>query len=689
MMNWIDRRAGLLAFTWGVIMFLLPRTSSAGQGQQPRSIPDIEFQIGAPSATNNGSAYKVTGLDPKYLTGNTYTTAWLAEGDTGYVSVKAAASNRTFTLSIDGKLDTSNADKSKSGEDKGFLGSNFYILIPCVEDKPRVHLTLNVDLDLNVSAGLTTPKNKNSVTAIQCAGRIWFIHLITDDIFSSNGPKFAQAHRSFHHQFSVDVVGTIDFQKQDNKTTLHLLSRGAINGGPQRGLQCYSVTINDILGDLFTHDRSLQSDPPQPGDFSFLTDWIELSELKNGTDEWVKATATGKVTVTVDYAALSPIKKPLLPEPHIASGISLAKATTTDASSVTVDYTVSGKGPSKPIDFKFFRSSAPNVANDPSGGSLIGENVDTQPGDLASGKHTVTFLKGVDLPPDAKRPYVVVVATSGTDKSSTYFRKWRLATVAHGYAGYNTLLDPGAQSRTIAWVNTMADFLKGFHYCDDAIRYLWVSDSIAENPNMLRVNGKRLALQIQQYVSNKSTSHPGDVIDLLMVGHSRGTVVISQALQNLTSKDLTGSNVAIVLLDCHPASRLSNPPAHVTCDYSAEAASVKVIKGMSVIEYLTFFQNVVNDPEIVIPNGINIKSIDVWWQHTTVQCLKQYQPQPGSYLNLWGIGALDNRITNNSGISITWHDVTTTETPSTNSTFPVGHEEVHQLYKDSLTQQIH
>ncbi len=378
----------------------------------------------------------------------------------------------------------------------------------------------------------------------------------------------------------------------------------------------------------------------------------------------------------------SPIQLERAPGGSVAqdsSPLKLNRATTKDASSVTVDYSITGSTQSQPIDFKVYRSSTP----DPAAGTLLGDVPDATSSDLSPGPHSVTLLKGTDLPPDTKHPYVVVVGSTATGKSTTYFRKWRLATVAHGYAGYYAT----DRSATSNWVKAMGDDLKGFHYCDDAIQYLWLDKSVLEQSGMTAVCGADLAMKIRVYIAGKANTHPGDVVDLLMIGHSRGTVVTSEALNDLRPSDLTGSNVHVVLLDCHPASDQTND-AHML-DFNVKADTLPLVKNkdgksMTPVEYLAYFQHLANDHEIVLPAGRNIKKIDVWWQKTETKWLEPNFIFEGA-LNLFGIGEFDGRIANNSGVAIDWKNLTTSSTPSPPA-YPVGHEQVHDLFKTMLEQ---
>ena len=389
--------------------------------------------------------------------------------------------------------------------------------------------------------------------------------------------------------------------------------------------------------------------------------WLRI----NDNDSWNNS---GALTVRVTVRHKAKKVKPKDPP----AGVELTQATTKDAQSVTVSYKITGKVPVPSFGLKVYRSSKPTV-DDPSTAVYLGEGIMSDPKFLEpENDYTATLLQGQDLPPDPEHPYVVVVANVGDRKSTTYFRKWRLATVTHGFAG-KILFD---HTKTMAWTNQMASSLKSVNRFDEAIALDWTENSILAIPRQTQLAGLRLATQIQEYRVRKGKEHAGDVVDVHLVGHSRGTVVTSQALLELVKSGPMGSYLGVTLLDPHPA----NPAANDLQDHGSDALSKKLYE-----EYVAF-QAAAVDPEIVIPSKVGIRSIEVWSQHTPAMTI-EFGLVRQSLFNAWGQGEFfHNRIQNNSGVSIRWRDLTSRET-ETGSSRSVGHGEVHEVYQREVVSQ--
>jgi hypothetical protein len=336
---------------------------------------------------------------------------------------------------------------------------------------------------------------------------------------------------------------------------------------------------------------------------------------------------------------------------------------------VTVDYKTTGSVPAAELDV--YRSATSTV--DPAATTVPGTQTFLGEESLSSltGSGEVTILKGHDLPPDPAKPYVVVVAKYKGKTSQTYFRKWRLATIAHGYAGLST----GDQANTLTWVRNMASALKENLDCDEAIPFDWIAESVAAQTNMTVQAGNLLANRIQLYRAQRASEHLGDVVDILMVGHSRGTVVTSQALL-LLAKHPSGGIIDVVLLDCHPANWHSND----LC--SPRLGDNTNIISKAAYDRVTAFQIVADDPEIVIPADAEIHSVKVWWQKTPSNAF--HVLDPNHILNLWGIGLGDGRIQNLSGVIMMPFDLTGKPFDQPEKGDSVGHEQVHEWYEDLI-----
>src|SRR5262249_32966545 len=141
---------------------------------------------------------------------------------------------------------------------------------------------------------------------------------------------------------------------------------------------------------------------------------------------------------------------------------------------------------------------------------------------------------------DPHRPYIVVAANAdhsllesdqGNDTNdSTAFRTYTIGVVTNG-------LQPLGQFQPTDWVYSMAAALVGDGY-NQVIPFDWGSVSNIPSPGITVMEGDILASQVRdaahQLVSRPDTL-PGSVVDVHFIGHSRGAVVISRALQDLNA----------------------------------------------------------------------------------------------------------------------------------------------------------
>ena len=179
--------------------------------------------------------------------------------------------------------------------------------------------------------------------------------------------------------------------------------------------------------------------------------------------------------------------------------------------------------------------------------SLAGSNV-------TPGQHSdvpVTIPGGLE--PDPSHPYVFAVAT-GPDRQSTSadFQKVVIGVVTQGF--FVGAVPPD-------WVVEMAASLKSEHF-NDVIPFGW-SDSAYPGEGIATAAGDMMAKEIEEAVQDPKIVPAGDVVDLELIGHSRGAVVVNQAFTDLQAatahiKQLVGGYWREVLLDPHPANTLTD-----------------------------------------------------------------------------------------------------------------------------------
>ena len=160
-----------------------------------------------------------------------------------------------------------------------------------------------------------------------------------------------------------------------------------------------------------------------------------------------------------------------------------------------------------------------------------------------------------EMPIDPARKYVLAVAdprglVSESDESNNddaHFRKLALGVVTHGYEITGVMP---------TWVNQMAQRLKLDGY-DRTIPFDWADMSNDPIPGQAVIAGLNLATEIRGTAREMATES-NDVVDLRLIGHSRGAVVITQAVLSLAMFDpgppqLKLGFVELTMLDPHPA----------------------------------------------------------------------------------------------------------------------------------------
>jgi hypothetical protein len=154
---------------------------------------------------------------------------------------------------------------------------------------------------------------------------------------------------------------------------------------------------------------------------------------------------------------------------------------------------------------------------------------DTTVAASGSGTGSGTVDLGEEMPLDPARNYVLVVADPGgaigeTDEANNTasFRKLTLGAIAHGFTLTGT---------PPAWLSPMATALRLQGY-ETVIPFVWTPLSQLPIPGGSIIAGNALAVQVRAAAAGMATQ-PNDVVDLHLIGHSRGTAVISQTFRSL------------------------------------------------------------------------------------------------------------------------------------------------------------
>lgn len=220
-----------------------------------------------------------------------------------------------------------------------------------------------------------------------------------------------------------------------------------------------------------------------------------------------------------------------------------------------------------------------------------------------------------ELPIDPARDFVLVVADPLNQFDETIetnnvaaFRKITVAAVTHGFSVTG---DPAA---------TLVPFaaqLQAEGY-DFAFPFLWTPLSQVPTPNGTAVAGQTLAAMVRAV--GATLAGPGDIVDVHLIGHSRGTSVVSQAFQSLTANPGPRA-VALgyfkqTLLDPHVATNFGPAPLG-----AFEVLSAGGTVGTSQVGQFSFdpsrefskafaltvlaFQAGANDPLAFVPAGVD------------------------------------------------------------------------------------
>jgi hypothetical protein len=312
--------------------------------------------------------------------------------------------------------------------------------------------------------------------------------------------------------------------------------------------------------------------------------------------------------------------------------ITANSATTTDSKSVTFQYAIAEAGIGDSIPVAVFRSSSatfdPNTAIQVALETIPAQDSNGNSSE-ALGTHTVHVILDIPLAIAPRYEYIFVVAdpkhTIGFDDGTykeAHFRKFVLGALAHGFDLF------GGLTGLPAWETSAQQDLLNIDHYDSVIAFDWLSQSNVKMAGITIAQGQILANQIRITADAlvASYGHPGDVVDMQVIGHSRGTVVVSQAMLDLelvTDPILDGGYKKMTLLDPHPANN-----SFSSLDYSTG----NILFAHTVVPVYQSFQAAAVDPQVVIP--IDINEVEIYYQHSSASDFSFFSGE--HTLNLWG-----------------------------------------------------
>jgi probable HAF family extracellular repeat protein len=340
---------------------------------------------------------------------------------------------------------------------------------------------------------------------------------------------------------------------------------------------------------------------------------------------------------------------------------------TTDSKSLTVSYDINNADVASPFTIGFYRSATSQF--DPLHNLRLG-TISVSGADATSGSaHSKTLALPVGLPWNTDMPYVLAVANpdnsvveASTTNDTAFYRTYVIGAVSVGFDPA-TLFNNPLFTVTSDWVKEMATALKQVDGYWDAIPFSW--DSASRRPQAVIDAGEQLFYDIKQRALSIPDLKPNDVIDVHLIGHSRGSVVISEVAQYLAGPvafpQLEHGYLKMTLLDPHPA--------HLQYGFNADFAPTRF--GDFLKSGYSLFEDEVRDPPVIVPSRVN--EVDIYYQKTPTSDLTGYERT----INLQGLNI-------GPGVQV---DPFQTLTFDTNMTGPgIGHEQVHIWYMGHVVQ---
>jgi hypothetical protein len=295
--------------------------------------------------------------------------------------------------------------------------------------------------------------------------------------------------------------------------------------------------------------------------------------------------------------------------------------------------------------------------------------IDTTTIDTASNRGSDTFALNSPLRIDPSRPYVWVVASStnqggaGNPYSEISFRIYTLGAVTHGFE---------YRASDAQWVDVMAESLKEDGY-DAVVPFNWTAYSSLPLPGMIVLAGEQMASYIVQAGAKLFPQmNPDDVIALHMLGHSRGSAVISQAaldIEHFVAQDPGWSRLVagpwkMTFLDPHPA--------HNTGAKFYDAAPNLLGKIATAI--YTQFQAVANDPYVVVPDSVDWAEV----YHQNTPYFEATDPLERIFIS-WGETPVYPETSTTTSTIVNYCDLTGTV---------FGHYAVHTWYQNEVVPKL-
>ncbi len=335
---------------------------------------------------------------------------------------------------------------------------------------------------------------------------------------------------------------------------------------------------------------------------------------------------------------------------------------TNDSKSLTVQYNVQGNANGSDFSIEVYRSTV-SAFESTNPNQISVAKLEVSGDDAKTGEHTIEigaspqyqFSQNLALRPDPANQSlndpghenVIVTADDNgaldsndkTDPSQKSFHIYLEAAVAHGQY----------LSSSTDYVNAFASDLMANGY-DYAFGFHW--ELLSFDPwSGAAAAGGRLAGEASNAAATHFQLNPNDVVDLNLIGHSRGAVVINQAMLALKQggylPQLEHGFMMETLVDPHPANNsISGFSAHTAnnaalstllllppSDGPGLAELATIAKTQAAVNTYKLGQAALGDPGIVIPS--NVQAAADYYQNTSASTFATSNKE--STLNLWGL----------------------------------------------------
>jgi dUTPase len=483
---------------------------------------------------------------------------------------------------------------------------------------------------------------------------------------------------TFDVQVSVDdAEGNLDTDYSGN-LTISLANSGTGPGGGE-------------LGGTLT-------EPVQSG----VADFNDLTISQPGTGYALTASDGNGDTVTTDPFTVVP-------------DISVLSLFTTDSNEVYITYDINSNHVPNSFDIDIFRSSAQQYGSPASGGTSATsiEVASLYVGTPDQGQYTqgVNFLTGnsgfsfpvtqgavslaAPLAPAPELPYVLAVVDPNqilpsdisTDRgdSTGNFRIYTIAAVAQGFS-----FAPGLAG----WVQPMVNDLLAQGY-NEAFPIDWNSSLQSLEPGQTQLGGDQLFQEIVAAATdleNCYSLNSDDIIDVQLIGHSRGSAVIDRAIEDLlASQDLypvldpamqdainnagtipgqlLSGYYKLTFLDPHPANQNTVDLASVS-PYSALTGTL----GIAGLAFYAYASGQYDDPNIYIPGRVN--QVEDFYEQDSTSSVNPSASASYEYLfNLEGESLSEIQVANTTQTKVDPYNL---------SSLQLGHTDIWQWYESNV-----